>query len=135
VTFQLHPQLEADTIPICELSLCRVLLMNNANFPWVILVPARDNITELHQLSEQDYALVTAEIKQLSQSLHAITKADKMNVAALGNMVPQLHIHIIARFKDDAAWPNPVWGHGMATPYDTKTSEGLISLLQRTLTG
>lgn len=116
MTFTLHPQLAADTFPLGDLPVCRVLLMNNKNFPWVILVPRRDGACELFDLSEEDYAAVMQEIRETAQHLSQITNADKMNVAALGNMVPQLHIHIIARFKNDVAWPAPVWG-AASMPY------------------
>lgn len=94
--------------------LCRVLLMKNARFPWLILVPRRDGLRELHDLSDTDFAHATQEVRKASGVLQQMTGADKMNVAALGNMVPQLHIHVIARFTTDAAWPNPVWNSGVA---------------------
>ena len=106
--FELHPTLAKDTIVVGDLPLCRVLLMNNRNFPWLILVPRRENMRELFDL-QNDYFGVMDEVKRVSEIFCAITHAHKMNIAALGNQVEQLHIHIIARFQDDAAWPNPVW--------------------------
>ncbi len=132
MTFTLHPQLEKDTIPVGELPLCRVLLMNNRHFPWLILVPKREGLRELFELSPEDYAIAMTEIRQISEKLHALYKADKMNVAALGNVVAQLHIHIIARFKTDAAWPNPVWG-AAAAPYDKSEAKNSIAALQKNL--
>lgn len=108
--FTLHPQLAKDTLPLLDLQLCRVLLMKDATYPWVILVPRRDGLREMHQLTEMDQQTLMREITHTSAKLQAAFDADKMNVAALGNMVPQLHIHVIARFEGDAAWPGPVWG-------------------------
>lgn len=115
--FLLHPRLSADTIPVADLPLCRLLLMNDSRFPWVILTPRRENIREIFELPAEDRAALMDEIAAVSQTLQSLTAADKMNVAALGNIVPQLHIHIIARFAGDCAWPNPVWGSGTAQPY------------------
>src|SRR5688500_7741628 len=103
--FTLHPQLAKDCAHICDLKFCRVLLMDNAHFPWLILVPMQDGARELFDLSEEDYLTVMEEIRECTARFAIFTKAYKMNVAALGNMVPQLHIHIIARFEGDAAWP------------------------------
>lgn len=107
--FILHPQLSADTIPLGNLPLCRVLLMNNAQFPWLILVPRREGLRELFELTLKDYNTAMEEVRKTAQTFSQLMLADKMNIAALGNIVPQLHIHIIARFKTDAAWPHPVW--------------------------
>lgn len=115
--FSLHPRLAADTVEITRLPLCRVLLMNDANHPWVILVPQRANIREIHELSDADQVQLIRESSRVSRTMAELFKADKMNVAALGNMVPQLHIHHIARFQTDAAWPAPIWGKLTAAPY------------------
>ena len=116
--FILHPKLAADTHLIGDLSLCRVLLMNNRHFPWLILVPRREGMRELFDLSELDYHTALEETRHVASQLHIMTCADKINIAALGNMVEQLHIHIVARFKDDAAWPQPVWNSPVAPePY------------------
>ena len=124
--FLLDPQLAADTIPIYDLPLCRVLLMNNRIFPWLILVPLRNGLRELFDLAPEDYSVAMSEVRLVSQKFAEITGADKMNVAALGNMVPQLHIHIIARFTHDAAWPQPVWGHAAkAQAYEVHELEKL----------
>ena len=114
----LHKQLAADTIALGDLEICRVLLMNNQRFPWLILVPRQDGLRELFDLAPQDYTIVMEEVRHTSQVFSTLTNADKMNVAALGNMVAQLHIHIIARFKNDLAWSQPVWSHNTkAEPY------------------
>ncbi len=116
--FELHPRLAADTREVTRLALCRVLLMNDRRFPWLILVPQRADIREIHQLSAADRATLIEEIAKVAQAMERHYKADKMNVAALGNQVPQLHVHIIARFTTDPAWPNPIWGRGAAEAYE-----------------
>ena len=109
-TFQLHPQLAQDTWLVTDLPLCRVLLMNETRYPWVILVPRRQDIREIHELTAMERQQLWQESDQLSRALMKLFKPDKLNIAALGNQVPQLHIHHIARFQTDAAWPAPVWG-------------------------
>lgn len=116
MSFELHPQLAADTILVGDLPLCRVLRMNDARFAWLILVPRRADIVEAYELSADDQSTLWQEATQVGQALMAHQCADKLNIAALGNQVPQLHIHVIARTKDDAAWPGPVWGVGQAEP-------------------
>lgn len=106
----IHPTLAADTFPIGDLPLCRVLLMNNALFPWLILVPRVAEAVELTNLPEAEYAQAMQEIRQVAHALQELYKPYKLNIAALGNQVRQLHIHLIIRFEGDAAWPNPVWG-------------------------
>jgi len=130
MSFALHPQLQKDTFLVGDLPLCRVLLMNNRNFPWLILVPRRENLRELFDLSPNDYETTMAEIRMVAEQFSRLHKADKMNIAALGNMVPQLHIHIIARFETDAAWPKPVWGAATA-PYEKTEAKATIAALQK----
>ena len=116
--FTLHPQLEKDTVTVGDLPVCRVLL--NAQFsqyPWLILVPRRTGCKDLTDIDEIDYQPAMEEVRYVHDKLKNLVQADKMNVGALGNMVPQLHIHIIARFKTDEAWPAPVWGKGEPQPY------------------
>jgi diadenosine tetraphosphate (Ap4A) HIT family hydrolase len=115
--FELHPQLAADTIEVDRWACCRVLLMNDASYPWLILVPQRPGLRELHNLPADDLALATGEIVRASQAMERLFEPVKLNVAALGNQVAQLHIHVIARFDDDPAWPKPVWGVAPAVPY------------------
>ena len=108
--FQLHSQLESDTFFVADLPLCRVLLMNDKQFPWLILVPRRASCQEVYDLSEQDIAQYQKESIMVSKAMMQQFNGDKLNVAALGNVVPQLHIHHIVRFKHDIAWPEPIWG-------------------------
>lgn len=113
----LHPQLEKDCFVLGQFPLCTLLLLNDANYPWFILVPQREGITEIHQLSDEDQQQLMRESSQLAAVIEKAFNADKINVAALGNMVPQLHIHHIVRYKTDPAWPVPVWGKVEAIPY------------------
>jgi diadenosine tetraphosphate (Ap4A) HIT family hydrolase len=131
--FTLDPQLDADTIAIGDLPLCRVLLNDDANYPWLILVPRRPGLTELIDLGEADRATLMREIAQVSAALKVHTGCDKLNVAALGNVVAQLHVHIIARFRTDAAWPNPVWGTAKRFPHEKAARETLIAALRGAL--
>lgn len=117
MAFELHPQLAKDCITLGSFPLCRLLLMNDANYPWFILVPQRANLREIHELGESDLFLFTHESVALSRALTAAFKPDKLNVAALGNVVPQLHVHHIVRYSGDPAWPAPVWGKIPAQSY------------------
>ncbi len=117
MNFQLHPQLAEDCYYLGDFTLCALLLSKDANYPWYILVPRQANISEAFQLSPSDQQKLQQESLQLSKALNNGFCADKMNIAALGNMVPQLHLHHIVRFKTDAAWPNPVWGFTHANNY------------------
>lgn len=110
MSWQLHERLKADTLEVCTLALSTVLLMNNQLFPWLILVPRVEGAREIIDLSAIDRHRLMDEISLASEVLSIQCKPDKVNVAALGNMVPQLHVHVIARFTTDTAWPNPVWG-------------------------
>lgn len=127
--FKLHSQLAADTFKVLTLEVSQLLLMNDARYPWLILVPQVSNMRDLHNLPAKQYQAVTQEITQVSEVLESIAQAHKMNVGALGNMVPQLHIHIIARQIDDAAWPAPVWGVGEIQPYSQDAADTLIQQL------
>ena len=131
--FQLHPQLEADTHLICRTENCQILLMDDARFPWIVLVPEVADIRELYELKERQQQQAYQSILRISKSLAEYSNADKMNVAALGNQVPQLHIHIIARYETDAAWPGPVWGAGQAEPYRPDQLQQKLSDLGATL--
>ncbi|MFA6265660.1 MAG: HIT domain-containing protein [Pseudolabrys sp.] len=131
--FALHPQLAADTVPVGDLRLCRVLLSNDANYPWLILVPRRPGVTELIDLADEDRGTLTAEIDAGARAVKAMTGCDKLNVAALGNVVPQLHIHVIARRHSDPAWPRPVWGAVPAVAYQPALRDGFIAALRRAL--
>ncbi len=133
--FELHPQLAADTFEVDRWACCRVLLMNDVTYPWLILVPQRSDLRELHDLTADDLALVTGEIVRASQAMERLFQPVKMNVAALGNQVPQLHIHIIARFENDAAWPKPVWGVVPAEPYGDDELTARIEALRSAFAG
>jgi len=115
--FDLHPRLKEDCIAIGRFPLCRLLLMNDSTYPWFILVPERADIREVHELSEADQIRLIGESSLLSRLLAKSYTADKINIAALGNMVPQLHWHVIVRHTTDPAWPGPVWGKSPPKPY------------------
>jgi diadenosine tetraphosphate (Ap4A) HIT family hydrolase len=115
--FQLHPQLAKDCFVISDLDLCRLLLMNDKNYPWCILVPMRVGKKDLYELSSAEQIQFIKESSRLSTVMMQLFRGKKMNVAALGNMVPQLHIHHIVRNEGDACWPKPVWGQVAALPY------------------
>jgi diadenosine tetraphosphate (Ap4A) HIT family hydrolase len=115
--FELHNKLQDDTIEICALALSRVLPMNDSSFPWLILVPAREGMREIHELGAGDRSVLIEEVAAASEIIQELFLPDKINMGALGNLVPQLHIHIIGRFRTDRAWPGPVWGAGTARPY------------------
>ena len=108
--FELHHQLQADTVFIADLPLNRVLLAKDSNYPWAILVPRRAGVKEIFELSEPDHQQLWRESTEFSRAMAEYFKANKMNIAALGNMVPQLHIHHVVRYRTDAAWPGPIWG-------------------------
>ena len=112
--WSLHPQLAQDTVPVGDLALSRVLLANDANYPWLILVPRRPGLIELIDLEENEQVQLLGEIAAAARALKSITECEKLNIAALGNQVPQLHVHVIARRHSDAAWPKPVWGAAAA---------------------
>ena len=115
--FGLHPRLQQDCVVLRRLELCQLLLMNDANFPWFILVPEREGVSEIYQLGETDQHQLLAESSMLCDFIQQNYQSDKLNVAVLGNIVPQLHMHHIARFTGDACWPKPVWGQLPAVPY------------------
>ena len=129
--WSLHPQLEQDSMTIADLPLSRLLLSRDANYPWLLLVPRRTGASEIIDLDEAAQAQLMTEIDTVSRALKAVTACDKLNVAAIGNMVPQLHIHIVARRRDDAAWPKPVWGAVPSRPYDLAERECFIAALRR----
>jgi diadenosine tetraphosphate (Ap4A) HIT family hydrolase len=126
----LHPTLARDTIEVARLPLCRVLLMNDRRFPWLILVPEREAVREIHELPAVDRAVLIEEIARASQALERLVRPDKMNVGALGNVVPQLHVHVVARSVADPAWPGPVWGSGAAVFYAGDELEEMLGRLR-----
>lgn len=126
--FALHPTLARDTVEVTRLPLCRVLLIKDRRFPWLILVPEREEIREIHELSPEDRSRLIEEIALAGKALDRLFRPAKLNVGALGNIVPQLHVHVVARFENDPAWPGPVWGSGSAVPY---TDEELAEICYR----
>ena len=130
-TWSLHPRLKEDTIDIGDLPLCRVLVVKDANYPWLLLVPRRAGAVEIIDLEEVEQAQLMTEISRVARALKDITKCHKLNIAALGNAVPQLHVHIIARRTSDAAWPRPVWGVVPPLAHDAEEVQNFISALRR----
>jgi len=126
MTFDLHDRLAQDTLFVTDWPLNRVLLMNDANFPWLILVPRLPGLRDFHDVPQHRQGELVSELNNAARALKKLTQAHKMNVAALGNMVPQLHLHVIARFDTDLAWPEPVWGHCAALPYSANEAATLI---------
>ena len=129
--FTLHPQLAADCLVLGNLPLCAVLLANDRQYPWLILVPKHADLREIHHLNAAEQQQLMAESCAIAQMLEVELGAEKINVAALGNMVPQLHVHHVARFSYDAAWPAPIWGKHPALPYDKTHSQ--VNLWQQRL--
>src|SRR5215208_513302 len=115
--FSLDSRLAGDTLPVGDLALSSVLLLNDSRFPWFVLVPRRNSVSELTDLSDQDSTMLMEEIRIATRVMLDLAKPDKVNVAAIGNIVPQLHVHVVGRFLSDPAWPGPVWGFGAPTPY------------------
>ncbi|MDF2180028.1 HIT family protein [Aliiglaciecola sp. CAU 1673] len=131
--FQLHPQLQKDCFEVIDLPLCKVLLMNDSQYPWTILVPKVEGIREIIELSNEQQSQLWLESAQLSHALMSLFSPHKLNMAALGNMVPQLHIHHIARYENDPAWPAPVWGKHPAQAYGSEEAKARIEALQKIL--
>ena len=131
--WQLHPQLADDTHPVAHLPLSELRLMDDANHPWLILVPRVADVTELIDLGPAQQAALMDEINLASRVLRERFRPDKLNVAALGNLVPQLHVHVIARFTGDIAWPRPVWGTASARPYPPELLVQRVAELQAML--
>ncbi len=131
--FDLDPRLAADSVEIGTLKLCSIRLMNDHRYPWLILIPQAQNMSELTDLCEADSLVLMREIRMVSNAMEELFRPQKLNVGALGNIVAQLHIHIIARHDDDLAWPGPVWGHSRAEPYDDKQLENLCTIIKKVL--
>lgn len=115
--FVLHERLAADTAPVCDLPLCTVRLMDDATCPWLVLVPRRADIKEIVDLEAFERAMLMEEIAHASGVLRVLHRPDKINVGAIGNLVAQLHVHVVARFRADPLWPRPVWGHDAPRPH------------------
>jgi diadenosine tetraphosphate (Ap4A) HIT family hydrolase len=133
VNFQLDPRLHDDCATIGDLPLSRLLLMNDARYPWLILVPRIAGARELTDLDQSDQASLLGEIVACGRALEALVQPDRLNVAALGNVVAQLHVHVVARFHDDAAWPQPVWGQGKAQTYAASALAARLAALRTAL--
>ena len=131
--FVLDPRLAADTRHVASLPLCEVLLMNDARYPWLILVPRGAGLSEISDLSDTAQTRLWQEVSRASAALRASAPCDKLNLGALGNIVRQLHVHVVARRESDTAWPGPVWGHGPAEAYDDTRADALIAALRQTL--
>ncbi len=129
--FTLDPQLERDTALVGDLPLSRVLLMDDANFPWLIAVPRHAGAVELFDLGEAERAQLMSELALLAQFLRDLTGCHKINIAAIGNVVSQLHVHVIARRRDDPLWPRPVWGAQPPRPYAAAERDRLIEVIRR----
>ena len=131
--WSLHPRLKEDTIDIGDLPLCKVLVIKDAHYPWLLLVPRREGTVEIIDLDEVEQAQLWTEIARTGRTLKELTACDKLNIAALGNVVPQLHVHVIARRTGDAAWPKPVWGAVPPLPYDKTHLDHFIQTLRQKL--
>lgn len=129
----LHPQLARDTVELGDLALSRVLVIRDANYPWLLLVPRRRNAVEIIDLDEVEQAQLMTEIARASRALKSVTQCDKLNVAALGNAVPQLHVHVIARRKSDKAWPKPVWGAAEPLAHDPAELDRFMQAMRNKL--
>ena len=127
----IHPQLLNDCLVLGRFSLCHFLLVNDANYPWFILLPDREDICEIYQLSDQDQKLLLTESSMLSEKLMQIFEGDKFNIAALGNQVPQLHLHHVVRYRSDPAWPGPIWGKVSARPYSDRELGDMMTKLRQ----
>lgn len=132
-TFSLDARLAADTLPVGRFALSRLLLMNDAAYPWLILVPERPKVSELFDLDPADLAHLAAETTLVAQMLKGLVAADKINVAALGNVVAQLHVHVVARFAADPAWPAPVWGRAPARAYGDAEAQAMLARITAAL--
>ena len=131
--FKLNFRLLEDSTFVTKLHVNQVRLNHDARFPWLILIPEIAGLREIHDIPDEKQAIVQKEVNFCSAALQELTSADKMNVAALGNLVPQLHIHVIARRQDDSAWPQPVWSAGEAKPYEEENLAKLVNKLRQRL--
>lgn len=131
--FKLHEQLEKDCIELGQFELCTLLLMNDSSYPWFILVPERENVSEIYELSDEDQLLLSKESNFLALILKNYFYADKINIAALGNVVPQLHMHHIARYHEDRSWPAPVWGKHEAVKYEEDELNKIFDVVNKAI--
>ena len=131
--FELDRRLDADSVPVLWLGLCELRLMNDRRWPWLVLVPQRAGIEEVHDLTPLDQTMLTFETNMVAQAIKATTRCTKINTAALGNIVRQLHVHVVARDEGDANWPGPVWGFGIREPYEAADRHRLIDAIRSAL--
>lgn len=129
----LDARLKADTVPVASLALCDVLLMNDARYPWLIAVPREAGLVEITDLGDQAQQQLWSEVNRVAKALRVVAPCDKINIGALGNIVRQFHVHVVARREGDAAWPGPVWGNGRAEPYPDDQLQSLLALLRQPL--
>ncbi|HEX4177101.1 MAG TPA: HIT domain-containing protein [Rhizomicrobium sp.] len=130
MSFAQHPRLEADAHFAADWPLCRVLLMNDARYPWLVLVPRRDGVTEVTALGAADRAQLMDEIDRAARLVQNFPGVTKLNIGALGNLVPQLHVHVVGRHQGDPAWPGPVWGHSSPAPYASDALARILELVR-----
>ena len=128
--WKLDAQIERDTAPVGDLTLCSIRAMNDATYPWLVLMPRRAGVSEIIDLSEVDRTQLMTEISAAATVLKDITRCDKLNIGAIGNLVPQLHIHIVARRRGDPAWPKPVWGAAPPVAYAPQTLEAFVEAVR-----
>ena len=128
--FSLDPRIQSTSLAFGRLVLCSIRIMNDRRFPWLVLIPEQAGLREIHDLAPAGRALLTEEIAAVSRALLAATGAQKINIGALGNIVPQLHIHVIGRFATDPAWPGPVWSFGTAVPYSQTEADDFSARLK-----
>ena len=127
---KLDPRLQSDSVYLCDLELCQVRLQDDSRYPWIVLVPRVDNMTEVHDLSNDLQIKLIRESSRVAEALARVTDCKKVNVANLGNVVSQLHWHVVARFEGDETWPGPIWGFGKSVPYtDKKRADFVDSFL------
>ncbi|MEO3384809.1 HIT family protein [Mesorhizobium sp. CAU 1741] len=131
--FELDPRIERDTEPLMWLGLCELRVMNDRRWPWLMLVPQRVRAVELHDLTPLDQTMLTFEADMVSKALKETTSCRKINIAALGNVVPQLHVHLVARNEGDPGWPGPVWGYGQREPYRREDLHQFIAAIKASL--
>ena len=131
--FELDPRLERDSQPLMWLGLCELRLMDDRRWPWLMLIPQRPGILEIHDMTPLDQTMLIFETNMVSQALKAATGCHKINIAALGNMVPQLHMHVVARNEGDPGWPGAVWGYGMREPYRREDLHQFVNTIRSAL--
>lgn len=132
-SFKLDDRFVRDSVFIANLGFCQLRLQNDSRWPWLVMIPQRNDITEVFELTPLDQTMLTFEMNLVAKILKEVTKAQKINVGALGNIVRQLHVHIIARNQGDASWPGPVWGHGTPQPYSDEQRDDLLERLKLAL--